>query len=116
MKQPIAVIVDSELASVEFRRRIRRLHVLHRAKGKINRIRLSEPRQTGHSVRALRVVGICSELGDKYGFGSDISMSKPWAKPDNGSDHRVRTIILQAEKTARKPDFACIALLSAAFV
>ena len=89
MKQPNAVIVDSELASVEFRRRIRRLHVLHRAKGKINRIRLSEPRQTGHSVRALRVVGICSELGDKYGFGSDISMSKPWAKPDNGCVDRV---------------------------
>ena len=36
-------------------------------------------------------------------------------KRDNGSDHRVRTIILQAEKTARKPDFACIALLSCDF-
>ena len=69
MKQPIAVIVDSELASAEFRRRIRRLHVPHRAKGKINRIRLSEPRQTGHSARAIRVADICSELGDKYGFG-----------------------------------------------
>ena len=34
-------------------------------------------------------------------------------KRDNGRDHRVRTVILQAEKTARKPDFACIALLSA---
>ena len=31
---------------------------------------------------------------------------------DNGSDHRVRTEILQAEKTTRKPDFVCIALLS----
>ena len=31
---------------------------------------------------------------------------------DNGSDHRAGTIILQAEKTARKPGFACITLLS----
>ena len=27
---------------------------------------------------------------------------------DNVRDHRVRTMIMQAEKTARKPDFACI--------
>ena len=32
-------------------------------------------------------------------------------KPHNGSDHRVRTIILQAEKHTCKPDFVCIALL-----
>ena len=31
---------------------------------------------------------------------------------DNGSDHRARTMILQGEKTARKPGFAYIALLS----
>ena len=31
---------------------------------------------------------------------------------DNGSDHRAGTIILQAEKSARKPGFACITLLS----
>ena len=31
---------------------------------------------------------------------------------DNGSDHRAGTIILQAEKPARKPGFACITLLS----
>ena len=30
---------------------------------------------------------------------------------DNGSDHRAGTIILQAEKFARKPGFACITLL-----
>ena len=34
-------------------------------------------------------------------------------KPDNGSDHRTGTIILQAEKPARKPGFACITLLCA---
>ena len=34
------------------------------------------------------------------------------APQDNVSDHRVRTMIMRAEKTARKPDFACIALLS----
>ena len=33
---------------------------------------------------------------------------------DNDRDNRARTIILQAEKHARKPGFACIALLSAA--
>ena len=32
--------------------------------------------------------------------------------PDNGSDHRAGTIILQAEKPTRKPGFACITLLS----
>ena len=32
-------------------------------------------------------------------------------KPYNVRDHRARTIILQAEKHARKPGFACIALL-----
>ena len=31
---------------------------------------------------------------------------------DSGSDHRAGTIILQAEKSARKPGFACITLLS----
>ena len=31
---------------------------------------------------------------------------------DNGSDHRAGTTILQAEKFARKPGFACITLLS----
>ena len=31
---------------------------------------------------------------------------------DNGSDHRAGTTILQAEKPARKPGFACITLLS----
>ncbi len=31
--------------------------------------------------------------------------------PQNVSDHRAGTIILQAEKTARKPGFACITLL-----
>ena len=31
-------------------------------------------------------------------------------KPDNGSDHRVRTIIYPFQST-RKPDFACITLL-----
>ena len=32
-------------------------------------------------------------------------------KADNGSDHRAGTIILRAEKPARKPGFACITLL-----
>ena len=32
-------------------------------------------------------------------------------KRDNGSDHRAGTMILQAEKPARKPGFACITLL-----
>ena len=36
-------------------------------------------------------------------------------KADNGSDHRAGTMILQAEKHARKPGFACITLLFAAF-
>ena len=34
---------------------------------------------------------------------------------DNGSDHRTGTIILQAEKSTRKPGFACITLLSRAY-
>ena len=33
-------------------------------------------------------------------------------KLDNVRDHRAGTIILQAEKSARKPGFACITLLS----
>ena len=33
-------------------------------------------------------------------------------KSDNGRDHRAGTMILQAEKPARKPGFACITLLS----
>ena len=36
-------------------------------------------------------------------------------KRDNVRDHRAGTIILQAEKSARKPGFACITLLSRAF-
>ena len=47
-------------------------------------------------------VSSCSVITDSAGY----------IERDNGSDHRVRTMILQAEKTARKPDFACIALLS----
>ena len=36
--------------------------------------------------------------------------TKDWAygKWDNGSDHRAGTIILQAEKSARKPGLACM--------
>ena len=35
-----------------------------------------------------------------------------FSEPDNVRDHRAGTIILQAEKLARKPGFACITLLS----
>ena len=35
-----------------------------------------------------------------------------FVKANNVRDHRAGTIIMQAEKSARKPGFACITLLS----
>ena len=45
----------------------------------------------------------------------DLSIPLKLQGHDNGSDHRAGTIILQAEKSARKPGFACITLLSTVF-
>ena len=44
-------------------------------------------------------------------FGVEYGLLFVSIKPDNVRDHRVRTIILQAEKRTHKPDFVCIALL-----
>ena len=68
MKQAIAVSVDSELASVELRSRIRRWQVRHRANGNISRSRFSELLQTGHRVRAMGGFDVGSDEGVRYGF------------------------------------------------
>ena len=41
----------------------------------------------------------------------DEDSSVQFQEPDNGSDHRAGTTILQAEKPARKPGLVCITLL-----
>ena len=112
----IAVIVDSELANAELRSRIRLLHVLHRANGSTKRSRFRILPQTGQDALVKRRgygnrTPVPSDVGDLYGFEFDVTAEKVFLESDNVRDHRVRTIILQAEKHARNPDFACIALL-----
>ena len=56
-----------------------------------------------------KVKATMSERTENVVFGLRIAEK---LKLDNGSDHRAGTIILQAEKSARKSGFACITLLS----
>ena len=66
---------------------------------------------TSH-VRAMAVSFVAKAESAVQRKAGDRQVRPEGLQVDNVSDHRAGTTILQAEKHARKPGFACITLLS----
>ena len=83
------------------------------------RIAYRPPLRWRQSLASLNETGIASDeyVTSLASHWSSISRASHYLcrKRDNVRDHRAGTTILQAEKSARKPGFACITLLSRDF-